>query len=201
MSLKKSAFIIASLSLFFNLFAEQALTMKIGPVWPQDLLDNEKSTAWNASFQNGYIVDRKICFGAGVDFMWNVRSKERETSENALVIEEKRKMLSFPLFGFVTLTPFPDLLIYPAITGQVGFNTVYFSHDSLDPGDEIHTENEWYIGVTGKVAADAMYNMGEDAAILIGVEYQWSKPSRVPKDNTFKDMRGVGIRAGFRAIF
>lgn len=195
-----------ALSLFANVFAEQALTMKIGPVWPQDLLDNEKSTAWSASFQNGYIVDRKICFGAGVDFMWNVLSKERESSENALLIEDKKRMLSFPLFGFVTLTPFPDLLIYPAITGQVGFNTVYFSHDSSDLEGNLQTENEWYIGVTGKVAADAMYNMGEDAAILIGVEYQWSKPSRVPKDDNekglvIKDMRGVGIRAGFRAIF
>lgn len=202
MNLSRSvALIIATVAFTADIHAEKAVTMKIGTVWPYDLLDNEKSTAWNASFQSGFIVDRKISFGAGLDFMWNVLTRERKSSGDALVFEEKKRMLSFPLSGFITLTPFPDLLIYPSLSGQVGFNTVYLSHDSLDIDNKSLSENEWYLGVIGKIAADAMYNLSEDVALLLGVEYQWSKPVHVPKDNTFKDMHGIGIRAGFRVIF
>lgn len=170
MNLSRSvAIIIAVVAFMANTHAEKAVTMKIGAVWPYDLLDNEKSTAWNASFQSGFIVDRKISFGAGLDFMWNVLTRERESSGDAHVLEGKRRMLSFPLSGFITLTPFPDLLIYPSLSGQVGFNTVYFSHDSLDTDNRSISENKWYLGVIGKIAADAMYDLSEDVAILLGL--------------------------------
>ena len=131
--------------------------------------------------------------------MWNVLTRERKSSGDALVFEEKTDAV-ISLVRFITLTPFPDLLIYP-VSPPGGFNTVYFSHDSLDTDNRSISENKWYLGVIGKIAADAMYNLSEDVALLLGVEYQWSKPVHVPKDNTFKDMHGIGIRAGFRVIF
>ena len=62
------------------------------------------------------------------------------------------------------------------------------------------------MGFFWKIAADAMVNIGSSTALFAGFEYQWSKPKKLDsdEDESFfyrRDMSGIGIRMGFRAVF
>jgi hypothetical protein len=113
----------------------------------------------------------------------------------------------FPISGFFTVTPMPELIVTPSIWGQVGLNTMYFSQKTSDAAADtsVSAEDGWYMGVIWKIAADALVRIGESSSFFAGFEYQWSKPKKldIRKDDIFvrRDMSGVGLRMGFRVIY
>lgn len=187
--------------------AENLMVLKIGPVWPRVLLNSEKPTAWDASFQSGALFDNIVAFGGGVDFLWNRNEKGIKIDENTFQLETKEKTLMFPITAFISITPVPDLIVQPVISGQIGLNTMYFSHEEKDPPiadlePDLHNENGWYMGLIWKLALDASVRLGERTSVFAGFEYQWSKPKKLDEARddiyTIRNMSGVGIRMGLR---
>lgn len=191
--------------------AERFLSLKIGPLWPDALLDASKSTAWDASIHSGIIADRKVAIGGGIDFLWNVYRRESsvEGSSNAYRLEEARRTFMFPVTLYLALDPLPDLLIHPCVSTQIGLNTMYYSttRDSSDGDETVPTidEDGVYMGFFWRIAADALYNIGESAALFLGIEYQISNPRKIKKERddifTRRKMSGFGLRGGIRLIY
>lgn len=190
--------------------AEQQFVLKIGPVWPVALWKSEKATAWDASVLGGLAIDRKVSFGGGVDFLWNVVSDEEHVSGNVYRRETTEKTFMIPLSGYVTVDPVPDLIVHPCVTAQVGVNMMYFSHaeDSIaqsGSASSLVDENGWYFGFYWKIAADAVYDLSEKSGVFAGFDYQWSQPKKIDINTsdlyTKRNMGGIGIRMGLRVVF
>ncbi|MBN1575566.1 MAG: hypothetical protein JW913_03385 [Chitinispirillaceae bacterium] len=188
---------------------ERVLTLKIGPTWPQELQWSEKPTAWDASVQAGLTFDRTITIGGGLDFLWNVNEKEKRLGGNQYQRTMTDKTFMFPLSGFFALTPIPYYRFHPCVSVQAGLNTMYFSHKEKKIEQEdtssLGNENGWYMGFYLKIAADAIFNIGEQSGLFAGVEYQWSKPKKLKKEDedifVRREMRGFGLRMGFRILY
>jgi hypothetical protein len=184
--------------------------MKIGPTWPRVLLGEESPTAWDAAIVSGLIFDQKMSIGGGVDFLWNNRSKEEKISDNRFRIDSEEKTFMFPVSGYLSIAPLPDLIVNPCVSGQIGLNTMYFSHkenkmEALTPDSLLNDENGWYMGLFWKIALDAMVSIGSSTALYTGIEYQRTQPKKLgsSEDETFfyrRDMSGFGVRLGFRVI-
>ena len=189
--------------------SDKYIQLKIGPTWPVALRGSKKPTAWDASMHYGAIFERRVAIGGGLDFLWNNNNKDVRVSGNVYRREMTEKTFMFPISGYIALSPIPDYRFHPCISGQIGFNTMYFSHEdnSVEEEDTLpaYDENGWYIGFYWKIAADVIFNLGENTGLFVGLEYQWSNPEKVndKKDDLFtrRNMSGIGIRMGFRLIY
>lgn len=194
--------------------SENVVTLKIGPTWPRVLLGSEKATAWDASIMAGKAIDDKFTIGGGLDFLWNNRSSEIPEGANTYRLEMSEHSFMFPLSAYLAVTPFPDLIVYPCLSGQIGLNMMYFSHQEdstnttgANPSkDQLQKNNGFYLGFFWKIAADALFNIGEHSAVFAGLEYQHSNPKKVSNNDksdlfTKRNMSGIGIRMGFRFIY
>jgi hypothetical protein len=208
MNTKKIIYSIACLLLLSDLsYAEKCFELEIGPLWPRVLLDSKKPTSWNTAFKIGYSFDNIISLGGGVDFLWNRYNQEKNLGGNVYKTVTTEQTYMFPFSGFISITPLPDLKIQPCFSGQIGLNTMYFSHseDSVQNGNNysIIDENGWYMGVYWKIAADALFKLSKSSGIFTGVDYQWTRPRKLDRQQkdifTRRDMSGIGFRIGIRA--
>jgi hypothetical protein len=190
--------------------AERFLVMKIGPVWPKALQWTDKPTAWDGSIITGLIVDRKISFGGGVDFLWNVNKKVTPIGTNSYKLEKVERTFMFPASGYLALSPIPQYRFHPCISTQIGLNTMYYSNKTDKVENNVTTpdtlpQNGWYMGFYWKIAADAIFNLGETSGLFVGLDYQVSRPKKlnVKQSDIFtqRDMNGVGIRMGIRVMY
>lgn len=187
--------------------AERILVLKIGPTWPKELRGSEKPTGWDASIMMGRSVDRKIAFGGGIDFLWNVNDETEpvDSSKNKYREISSQRRFMFPVSGYLEITPMPDLVVQPCISGQVGLNTMVYSFKDSIEGSDSDDESGLYMGFYWKVAADAIYSIGEKSGLFAGIDFQWSKPKKVKDEEEehfrIQMMYGVGIRMGLRVLY
>ena len=203
-------FIVTIISLsVVSAHAEKLIQLKVGPGWPRAIRENKSKTALDASILYGASFDRKVAIGAGVDFLADVNTDDTLLSGNVYRRNMIEKTFMFPVSGFIALTPIPDFRIHPCISGQVGFNTVYFSHkdNSIESADTAkdYDEDGFYIGFFWQIAADAIFSLSENIGLFAGLEYQWSEPKKVNKDSddqfTKRNMSGISIRMGLRIVY
>jgi hypothetical protein len=189
----------------FNYASDQSVKIKIGPVWPRALFGNDNSTAWDASIVSGKSFDDRVTIGGGIDFLWNYTSKETRINKNSYRVDMEEKTFMFPLTGYLSLTPMPDLKVTPSLNGQLGLNTIYYSRDerkidASTPDTGLVDENGWYMGVYWKIAADAILRLSENTGFFVGLEYQHSKPIKLgdgdDDSRVRRDMSGLGLRFG-----
>ena len=199
-------------------YSQNILNIGIGPTWQKELRGSEKPTVWNATVEYGFLFDNVIGIGLDVDFSWNNVTDDttyQVTVGQTTITKTKKykdkKLLMFPISGFILIDPIPKYKVHPVIKGQFGFNMgvkslVQFDtagveqvlHDSLD-------EDGFYIGMIGKASADAVFDLGEHAAIFAGFEFQWGKLKKKIKgsENEYFEHNtlGPGIRMGFSFLF
>lgn len=209
--LRKAVLVLMTIGLGASFAAENLLTLQIGPVWPSELWDTKKRTAWDGSVQAGWIFDRKLTFGGGIDFLWNVNKETSPilNSPNSSKLRKVERSFMFPVSGFFALTPIPDFRIHPCASIQLGLNTMYYSKKEEEVQDTATTstldENGWYMGFFCKLAADAVLNLGDQSSLFAGVSYQWANMEKLnPAQNdiiTQRDMSGTGLRMGFRVLY
>ncbi|MBD3321507.1 MAG: hypothetical protein GF350_10480 [Chitinivibrionales bacterium] len=188
------------------LFAENSLSLKIGPLWPRKLLDTDKKTAWDAAVEYGILIDKKIAFGVGADFMWNRSTQDKDTTidtssspgpDEQKTIQKDIKSFMFPLSAFIYIDPLSHLLFHPLIQ----FNIGYMPHIYSQRGKEIDNKSHYYHGLFLKLALDGVYSFSENIAIIAGAHYQWANTRRRDRDDRdiiyYRNMSGFGLHAGF----
>jgi hypothetical protein len=201
------SYVAASVLFAFSisLASDQAVILKIGPVWPRVLLGNDNSTAWDASILSGATFDDRVTIGGGVDFLWNYTSKETRINKNAYRVDMEEKTFMFPVSGYLSIAPFPDLPVGPSLSGQLGLNTMYYSRDEhkkdvTTPDTALIDESGWYMGLYWKLALDAIVALSENVGFFVGIDYQHARPKKLGVDDHDKivrrDMSGLGIRVG-----
>lgn len=191
---------------FFAEASERTINIQIGPLWPHVLKESSKPTAWNSSLQIGRVIDRKIAIGTDINFLWNNYSDEEMVIGNISQVSSKQKTLCFPITAFLSITPFPDLIVYPGISGQIGLNTMYYSNstDSIKTDNSMTNgfdENGWYMGLIGKIGASAYFAFSNNSTIFAGMEYLWSNPKKISRKRTDnlvarRKMSGFGLKFG-----
>jgi hypothetical protein len=189
----------------FSIHAENMFSIKIGTTWPQALLQTGICSG-DAALQYGIIIDKKISFGLAGDFLWNTKSLEvRDTSTGKWHIQHADKCFMFPIMAFFMLDPVPSLIVHPSAQFQIGYNSmvsVTSGYDSLAQKETTHSD--YYYGLIMKAIVDASYDIGENSAVFLGVEYQWADTKTGSNTNGLfnkRDMGGIGLRAGFRVSF
>jgi hypothetical protein len=208
--------LIIVLLLLSTSYAEKQFQVKIGPTWPSALWYTEKPTAWDASIQTGGIVDDKVAIGAAFDFLWNKDAKEQKVNSYVSRVEILQRTVMFPVMGYLSITPAPNLFVQPCISGYIGLNTMYFSYKGDSFKDSTNNSvlqryttpidgNGWYMGLIWKVASDIVVQMGDNSGLFAGVEYQWSKPRKLGDNdgNLYirRNMSGAGIRLGIKVSY
>jgi hypothetical protein len=183
--------------------AENLLSLKFGPAWPQALLSTG-SASWDAGLEYGIIVDKKVGFGIATDFLWNVDSKEAKDSsgQHYTTISEKKTFM-FPLMGFFQLDPAPDLIVHPIVRFQVGYNSMIYKYKQQLAGTESKPLSPYFYGLIIKGGIDGVYNLGEHSGMFLGLEYQWADMKTASNTGGLfdkRDMSAVGIHIGFRVI-
>ncbi len=190
----------------------KTVDLRFGPVWPRDLLDSEKATAWDAAVGYGVTVDRVVGFGIVADFMWN-RNEKTETIGSIEVPYQDVGTYMFPVSGFIVLDPVPDLVVRPVLRFAVGYNSLIYNYDidtslSDEQSDQVDPDG-YYYGLYLKPSLEAAYNFTEAAGVYAGLEYQWAKTTSA-KEYTIEDdgetrtgnrvynMSGLGLRMGLR---
>jgi hypothetical protein len=188
--------------------AERFIQLKIGPTLPRALQWSQKPAAGDGSVHVGLIVDKKIAFGGGVDFLWNVYSKPVHLEGNTYKNGDVQKTFMFPISGFLALSPIPQFRVHPCISTQIGFNTMYYSSKTTkqeNTGVQQYDENGWYMGFYWKIAADAGLNIGANSELFAGLEYQIARPKKINVERgdifTERNMNGVGFRFGVRLAY
>lgn len=182
--------VLAAFILIFAVatFAENTMSILIGPMWPSKnaLIKNaEKKTAWNTAATWGISFDDKVIIGAQADYMWHVetiKATEEVSDIQFPRIQSKAKVLSFPISAYIALSPIPKYRLHPVAKVQVGYNSVVVKHSEYDENaseaskyDEI---DGYYKGLLTRFGLDAVYDLGEKSSVFAGFHYQVSKVTR-----------------------
>jgi len=194
--------------------SQNIVNIGIGPTWPKDLRDTEKPTAWNATIEYYKLFDNIVGFGLDLDFTWNVFYTTVEVIDTTATppdtVDRKldnNRIFMFPISAALLFDPIPKFVIHPVIKGQVGLNMMTKSYEELDTtGQEIKSpKNGFYVGIIGKFSVDAVYDLGEHAALFAGFEFQWGKLRHKRKgtvqDYDYFDFYGPGIRMGLSVLY
>ncbi len=203
--------------LTLNIFAfDKTLTLKFGPCWPEDLKHSERTTAFDWSLLSGISFDKTVTLGAGFDFLWNKNSIENKIAPHLFQEELLERTLMFPITAFLCITPLPDFLISPSISGQAGIGFMHFSKkdvykkypdliESIENSFDIYDENGWYFGAVFKIAADVLINLSPHVSLFGGLDYLWSEPKKIKRSDphlfTRRNMNGWGLRLGINLCY
>jgi hypothetical protein len=200
--------------LFTTINAQNIINVGIGPTWPKDLRDTEKPTAWNATIEYYKLFDNIVGFGVDLDFTWNVFYTTVEVIDTTATppdtVDRKldnNRIFMFPISAALLFDPIPKSFIHPVIKGQVGVNMMTKSYEELDTtGQEIKSpKNGFYVGIIGKASVDAVYDLGEHAALFAGFEFQWGKLRHKRKgtvqDYDYFEFYGPCIRMGLSVLY
>lgn len=186
------------------------LRVHFGPLWPRELLHSDKPTQWDLGLAYGLMIDNKVGVGVGVDFMWNRTAEEVPVAGHPDLVRLTRSESSylFPVYAFVTVDPMSRLVVHPALTFNLGYNSmVYNSDDEQELSTGTVPEDDpdgYYFGWFIRPGLDAIVNLGENAGLFVGVDYQWADVrSAKTEGNTYqrRNMSGVGVKGGLRVVF
>lgn len=207
--MKRNSIIFVAALFIFGVCApaRAALSLSIGMMWPQELL-NTGIPSGDAGLLFGPSFDKKFMFGFAGDFLWNVRIHETQDTSNPGLykVTSDQKTFMFPLMGFFLIDPVPNFVIHPSVFFSIGYNSMIYNvknDSSYNTGSTRQSTpvSPYFYGLIIKTGAFANYSLGETSALFIGVEYQWADTKTGDTKNGLfnkRDMSGVGLKAGFR---
>ncbi len=177
--------------------SERLFSLQIGPSWP-----TITSSAWNAEMMYGLFMDKKVGFGIAGDFLWNTRTQERDNPDGSKTTIKDESSYMYPVMGFILFDPLPFEVIHPLLNFKIGYNSLSYDLTMLNPDPKLpHTG--YYFGLIVKAGVDGVYNIGEQVAAFIGLEYQWADTKTAKDSGGFfwrRDMSGAGLHIGFRFL-
>ncbi len=188
--------------------SDKTMVIKFGPCWPEDLKHSERTTALNWSFLSGINFEKVVSLGAAFDFLWNKSIKEDQIARHIFKEELLERTLMFPLTAFISISPLPDCIVTPSLSGQAGIGFMHYSKkdvEIVETRPELYDENGWYFGAVYKLALDALINIKPKVGLFGGVDHLWSKPKKMRRSDphlfTRRNMNGWGLRCGVNLIY
>ena len=197
--MKNTVLLIALLAILT--YGQSIMNFSIGPIWPKDFNENnyESKTAWSVAFEYGRVFDKRIAIGGKIDVLWEIARTESDSSSGT--IDAKSRLFMFPISFFLQFDPIPQYTLHPVFRGQIGYNSMAISHSDINGGsdnDPIKHSSGYYYGIIAKLGADAVIDVGQQAAFFVGFEYQYapvnSKTDRIR-------MNAPAIRMGLSILF
>lgn len=185
---------IAFLGLSSSLFANHVANLSIGPTWPKVNMNmaqkKDALTAANFSGSWGRVFDKRIILGAKADLTWEVEkyqgtfSRVDTISKTPLAtdtvytsndnIYRKKRIFMVPLCGWIAIDPIPQYRFHPVLNAQFGYNSLFWSESNYNDGSGVSKEDKskYYNGFFTKFGLDGMFDLGKQASIFGGFEYQ-----------------------------
>jgi hypothetical protein len=174
--------------------SERLFSLQIGPSWP-----SVTTSAWDAEVMYGLFIDKKVGFGVAADFLWKTITLERPVANGLMEPVKDESSYMYPIMGFIVFDPVPFQVIHPMVKFAIGYNSLNYKVKPV----EITDHPGYYYGMIVKLGLDGLYNLGEQAAVFLGLEYQWAD-TKTTKDSkgylSHRDMSGTGLHIGFRFL-
>ncbi len=178
--------ILTTLVIAGSLSANNLINLSVGPTWPEAKMIKtaDPKTAWNFSGSWGKVFDKRIIIGAKGDMSWHIEKFEGvfdsiapngdsvyTKSDN---IYRKTRVFMVPICGWVAIDPIPQYRFHPVINAQVGYNSLFWSESNYDDGTGVRKDDKfkYYNGFYSKFGVDGMFDLGKQASIFGGFEYQ-----------------------------
>ena len=180
--------------------AQNIINFNMGPVWPKAFQENDSKTAWSGAFEYGWVFDKRIVIGGKIDFLWEIARTYQDGSSTG--IAAKSKLFMIPISFFLHFDPIPQYALHPVARVQIGYNSMAISHDGINGGsanDPIQFSRGYYYGFIAKLGADAVIDVGKQAAFFTGFEYTIA-PKTTNGTETV-NMNAPGIRMGLSILF
>ncbi|MBN1128838.1 MAG: hypothetical protein JXA71_07620 [Chitinispirillaceae bacterium] len=189
---------------FSTATAAKMVSGKIGMTWPRALLSTGVPTG-DAEVNYGLIIDKKVALGITGNFLWNVQSEDERVDSGGVgryKTISAQKSLMFPIMGFFQLDPVPYLIVHPVARFQIGYNSMIYYYTEADSGGaNAKPLSPYFYGLIMKAGIDALYDLGENSSLFLGMEYRWAQ-TKTATTGLFdkRNMGGIGLCAGFRVI-
>ncbi len=213
---KTSALFVCLLMAAAAASANGYIGFKAGTQWPQTLSKLDaigQRNAWNLGFEWGGFSDKHIGVGGSFCGIWKRVSDDTlsgsfsDSAGGTITTTSGNHTITramFPLQFDLSIDPLPDLLVHPVIRCGGGPAAMIYTNryrsDSLFD-DEFTRTSGVYWGFIGRAGMDIMINIGKEARLLVGGEYQWSRLSNREwgTSNTYRqDMSGPSVYIGVR---
>jgi hypothetical protein len=190
---------------------------KAGIVWPQTLHTLEgfgQRNAWNLGLEWGGFPHKYVGIGGSFGVVW--KKTIDDTTADSLAdpfggtiiqfsVDRSISRVMFPLQLGVSIDPLADFFLHPVL--RAGGGPAMMIYTNRHYTDSIHSKSEYtkasgvYWGFTGHVGADLMLNLGEEARLFFGAEYQFSMLSKREWGTSRvyrQDMSGPAVHIGVR---
>jgi hypothetical protein len=182
--------------------SENMMSVSIGPTWPRVLLSTG-TASWDVEACYGIIVDKKIGVGICGNFLWNSQAKDiRDPSGHYMTISDQSTFM-FPIMGYFMIDPMPKLPVRPAAHFALGYNSMIYNYTQKDSTGSGSPVSPYFYGLIVKTGVDAVVNVGEQSALIFGLEYRWADTKNASNTAGLFDRRNMGgieLRGGFRVI-
>lgn len=191
--------------------ADNVMNFSIGPTWPKSdhVKENHPQVAWNGSAEWGKVFDKRIIVGAKMDFSWHVTRKEGTWNDTTLMYDDtdniyrKYRLFMVPVSLWFGIDPVPQYRFHPVVHMQIGYNSLFYKELNYE-GSETPDKDEfkYYKGFISKFGIDGMFDLGKQASIFAGFEYQIA-PLYYSDGNKLKEMsfNAPAIRLGVSFLY
>ena len=201
----KIKILLIILAISLTALSQTVINVGIGPSFHGNYQTNGGKVPWNATIEAGRIFDKILGFGLDLDFTWAVMDSFDVQNDSISTRAGKNKLFMFPLSVAMFVDPIAKFKLHPVIRGQFGVNIMVRDLEDIDSTGNITTsiKDGFYIGFIGKGAIDAVFDIGQHAAIFAGFEYQAGRLRHKIDDNeyTYYDLNAPGIRMGLSFLF
>ena len=189
---------------------------KAGTQWPATLRKMDgigQKNAWSMGLEWGGFSQKKIGFGGSFCGVWKRFADDTlggsfsDSSGGRIIRSSGTRSVTramFPLQFDLSVDPFPDLIVHPVLRCGGGPSAMIYTNrhrtDTLFD-DEYTKTSGIYWGLIGRTGVDLMINLGKEARLILGAEYQWSVLSKRDwESNTVyrQDMSGPSVYLGIR---
>ena len=201
--------------------SQHLLNFSIGPTWPQSKFvksGDGSNVMWNASGAWGKVFDKRISLGAKVDFGWKVIKQTGNYTKDTVidgdtipqfddndVVRRKDRAFMIPLSLWLGIDPIPQYRFHPFIHAQVGYNSFFYSETNYKDDKGVKTGDDivkYYNGFFSKFGVDGVFDLGKQASLFLGYEYQIAPLNNLNDDHLeTTSFNGSGIRFGISVLY
>ena len=201
----KIKIILLFIILSMTAMSQTVINVGIGPSFHKEYQEKGGKVPWNATLELGRVFDNILGFGLDFDFTWAVMDSFNVQNDSISTKAGTNKVFMFPLSAALFVDPIAKFKLHPVFKGQFGVNMMVRDLEDVDStgATTASIKDGFYIGFIAKGAIDAVFDIGQHAAIFAGFEYQGGRLRHKINDNdyTYYNFNAPNIRMGLSFLF